>query len=74
MGSTRAARRAGSERYGGQQQANTGKGEWVPRTDADLRPAELPERFCICVSRDDFGLLATNRKLLLEKTLEERWD
>lgn len=32
-----------------------------------IKPQDLPNRFCICVTHDDFGALATDLKLLLEK-------
>lgn len=32
-----------------------------------LEPSELQHRICVCVTRDDFGVLATNLELLLEK-------
>lgn len=36
-----------------------------------LNPKEHTECFCICLTRDDFGHLATNLSLLLEKGLTE---
>ncbi len=36
-----------------------------------LRASDLKERLCICATRDDFGALATDLKLLLDKRAEE---
>lgn len=33
-----------------------------------LRPNDIGDMFCVCVTRDDFGPLATNLALLLEKS------